>query len=41
MTGLALPTVIPRLKVGRGERCDWCGGKVDREGACKRCRRPV
>ena len=41
LTAVALPTLIPRPKASRVERCDWCGGKFDRDGNCKRCQRPA
>ena len=40
LTLVAIPTVIHPKDV-RVERCDWCGGKFNREGTCKRCQRPA
>jgi hypothetical protein len=41
LTLVALPTVIPHPKGINVERCEWCGGKFDRDGNCKRCQRPA
>ena len=41
LTLVALPTVIPHPKGIHVELCEWCGGKFDRDGNCKRCQRPA
>ncbi len=41
LTAVALPTLAPTPKLARPQRCDWCAGKFDRAGNCKRCKRPA
>jgi hypothetical protein len=39
LTAIALPAVL--LRRVRRQRCDWCGGRFDRNGDCEACRRPA